>query len=494
MPAIFLGEEEDCENWKTGNNSCTEETKVSIYEPTTPDSCLSIAVGIVHRHDSESSSWPAALFVKDRNRYESIVQATNYRIGALLSSALSVSPEHVVVASHSVPRPPLPDLVAGSAAWQLWRRKERVFEEKKGTLARRAKRRAEAKRECDARAGKRGGGGGGDDGNVEAQRPSAHDCWQLEAAAPYLPRGAVREEGDGGRDVDASLRAKLRRAASRSPTGALHLWDVLVLAGCCQGEIRSRKRGWEGCQGSLVPVEDALTREEVLCLLEDKLETPEVEASVLFCAITAQPDAHQYNLAVQEVPVRSEANDGETDNHHPSSWGIALVNFDTGTLPVHAGVHLAPCEYLYDGHEMNTLAGWEFDGDVDCGGYYYPTLVQLLGEGRRLSAQGADGFSNLDRRAVRSLVEKEYDVLDCDERKMSQLGSIVEERISIMQKAIREAPRDDEGNVDIGLRELCFRACGAWERDYAASLLDDVGETVVWMKRWAQIGELEWGR
>ena len=100
---------------------------------------------------------------------------------------------------------------------------------------------------------------------------------------------------------------------------------------------------------------------------------------------------------------------------------------------------------------------------------------------------------DLDGNAVRSLVEREYAAFDGSGRDMPQLGSIMEERIGIMQHTIREAldKKGGSGATDIGLRELCFRACKAWKRDYSKSILDDVGETLVWMKRWARRGDVQ---
>ena len=78
----------------------------------------------------------------------------------------------------------------------------------------------------------------------------------------------------------------------------------------------------------------------------------------------------------------------------------------------------------------------------------------MLDENRKLSAQGVNGLLNLDGSAIRSLVKEEYATLG-SERNMTQLlGSIMEERTGIIQKAVRGAR--DKGGTDIALHELYF--------------------------------------
>ena len=290
--------------------------------------CWSSAMGFVQSRDGSRR-----VFVKDRDEEESVIQAAGSLWGQEFSKAFQLP--SVVALCEYIERPSLRSLKDGSPAYQLWKLKEEKW---KREFQRQGEEEKKEEPSCD------------DD---EVPPPSDFENWLLEEAVVYYA-SSWQIPNDNPSDIDTSLRRKLRTAADRSPTGCLDLLSLLMLTQFTQ-ESLATDHEWSGYKkyGLVGDPQDALTQEETHHMLHEKLDGVEFEVAALYATIVALPDVNVENCAVQE------ATDG------PSPWHLRLVHFDTGVLPVSAGVSLEPLSArVTDG------TPFDFLGKSDCTGFF----------------------------------------------------------------------------------------------------------------------------
>jgi hypothetical protein len=400
------------------------------------------AIGVITSNDR------TILIVKDRDEHESRVQTACFLMATVLAEAFRLPPNMMVAASQGIDRPPVESLTKGSIGYVLWHLKEETW--------------AHMKERIDELP---------DDPEDLEYRPSEYECWQLEEAATFhddsmktTQKTIVSSLIDDVNDADASLRRKLRRAAGRSSTGCLDLFQALCITEQTQDLIINDEEWNEYYKKSILPnPADALTAIETKLLLEEKLSGHAFEASLLYTVITAQPSVSAENMALREIAKE----DG--------SWSLAWVNVDTGTVPAHGGTSLESLKCFEKGEEDGDLC--ETNGNPECNGYYYPMPLLLNAAKNRLSLQGRQGLSRLDASRLRLLIEDQYKDLGWD---MTKLGLHAEKRVKIMQSLLYE-------NEEVSLESLCFAACPAWKRDLSDMLEGDTGEWFAELKAWANV-------
>jgi hypothetical protein len=388
--------------------------------------CWSSAIGFLQ--DGERS-----IFVKDRDDEESMLQEAISLVGQEFSKSFTTI-DPVVAACYSIERPDLEDLVQDSPAHVLWNLKEQKWKQEDARVdALRERKRSEEKKKEDM----------DDEASVEDEKkpaPSDHDCWQLEEAATYC----LGEDIEGAEEsVDHSLRTKLRKAAKRTGTGCLDLFTALLNTSCAQDTVKNDPE-WKDYKayGLLENPDDALTGAETHLLFNEKLKGVGFEAALLFTAAMTLPDVNVENVAIQEIC-------------EGSSWHLRLLHFDTGVLPVNAGVSLESLKLVTE-----SPVEFDFLGDQkECTGYFFPVLLSLPAVNEPLSAAALEGLQNVDTEALKIILSEKLSNADVFEEGLNGLGEVVQKRVDSMKAFAAAHPTSS-------LRDILFHTVAAWKRDW----------------------------
>jgi hypothetical protein len=287
----------------------------------------------------------------------------------------------------------------------------------------------------------------------------------LEKAILYYNKSSSSTTAEGKSAVDKSLRRKLRAAADRSHTGCLDLCTALLLTEYSQKEMVVNAEDWAGYQeyALLEDPKGALTQEETHLMLHEKLSGVDFDVAVLYAAVATLPDVSVENSAIQEVE------DG------PSSWHLRLVHFDTGVLPVSAGVSLQPLR-----GENASEAGLEFLGHETCTGYFMPVLFSMPAFNQPVQAATLNGLKKVSASSLQSIVEEQFSNSEAVEDGLDGLGEIFKARIESMQRYALAFP-------SCTLKDVVFDTVAAWKRDFP--MYEEENDTAEWIEAtlvWAE--------
>jgi hypothetical protein len=365
------------------------------------------------------------IFVKNRDDDETYRQVACSHFGAYFSKAIGL--QYLVAPAQGIPRPKLVDLEKDSAGETIWILMEdtwkKVLEERK----------------CGA-----DDDSSGTDCTAYAFAPSEYDFWHLEEAVLYAPDlGDTDEEPDSTiSDVDASLRRKLRKAASGNPMKCLDVCKLLFLPEYTQKLVKEDE-DWKEYQehdyGLLKDAADALTKEETRLLLHNKLASTGMQASFLFVTIVGFQDLTSNNMAVRE-------NEDES-----GGWTLDPGLFDCDVLSAKLGVSLKDA--------VMVAGGWQWEED---NGYDYPFLFSL---------PVAD--MPLDETLSKTLLDLDLDELEKEAfaafktAEGEDLAPVFRERAKLLQDAVRDGPADQT------IRQICYKTMFGWERDWEANQASD---------------------
>jgi hypothetical protein len=374
------------------------------------------------------------IFVKNRDNDEAYLQAASSEFGSYFGKALGL--RNLVAPAEGMERPSLDELEKDSAGEKMWIVMEatwkKVIEDRKNA--------PDGKEEESA----------DDDGNSStssdytayAFAPSEYDCWQLEEAVLYAPGGLEytgEEKSSKEEGVDASLRRKLRKAASSNPMKCIDACKLLFLPEYSQQLVKGDKEWEEYKEHDYALLEDgadALTKEETHLLFHKKLTSPCIQAAVLFGALAGVLNMNSGNISFIEH-----------ENEKTGEWRLEASLFDCDVGRPELGATLENAALATD--------SWARDGSQ--GTYYEPFMFSLPISEMPICSELSSAVLNLDTEALEQAAQRAF-----ANTRLEGLAPLIRERAQRMQRII------SDGSPSQSLRDICQKTITTWGRDWEA--------------------------